>query len=359
MIYRRRYLQFNELVFDGYDMIAESEGGVDFKINSTEYSFGHGDYMPLKRNYLFAKAGNVSLTIKLRMKKLPCDVRPFYRDFAIGELTKPGKLWAVQNNQIVWAYAVLENYSEDESSPSNRLDIDVDFFLPEGVWHKANKHKTFLIPYDVCAFMDCKKFRVIDDCNCCEACGEKEIQKRRDESCDCCCEGDLSKEMALCYNLGKIQDFYSYCRSSYQIVYDCEKGEELFGYEYLGYKLCVEDSCEDSVIAGQFFSDTDIPTDRVDIAIKGKMHNPWIEINGNRNIIEGDYDGTLAINHDGTVYYYQDCCETLLDPSKWVIPTTNDDYGWEVHQGFNDVVVHLNACCGVSCVYIQVDSLTI
>ena len=358
MKYTRRYLQFNELVFDGYDMIQDSDGGVGFKINSTEKSFGHGSYLPLKSDYLFAKEQSVSMTVILRMKKLPCDVRPFYVDFAIGQISKPGKLWRVQNGQLMWAQAVVENFEPHDDARENQFSFDIDFILPEGVWHKADKQKTFLVPYDVCTFMDCKGFHTYQPCcdNACMTCSEKAIIERRENSCDCCCEG-LSKDMALCYNLGKITEFYNRCSSSYQIVYDCEKAEEFFGDRYMGYKFCVEDYCEDSIIAGTFYSDTDIPTTGVEIYLRGKLHNPWIDINGVKNIITGDYDGTLHILPNGDVYYIDVCCETLLKPSVWVVP--DGEYGWTVNQGMNSVIVHLNACCSVACVYIQVDSLSL
>lgn len=357
MKYTRRYLQFNDLVFDGYDMIQDSDGGVDFKVNSTEKSFGHGSYLPLKRNYLFAKEQSVSLTLKLRMKKLPCDARPFYVDFAIGELTKPGKLWKVQNGQIMWANAVVQNFTPQDDARDNQFEIDIDFLIPEGVWHKADKQKTFLAPYDVCSFMDCKNYRVVQPCcgDSCVMCDEKEIQQRRDDSCDCCCEV-LSKDMALCYNLGKIPEFYSRCASGYQLTYDCDLAQEFFGDEYLGYRFCIDDCCE-GIIAGNFYSDTDIPTDNISVILTGKMHNPWVTINDNRNIIQGDYDGTLTITESGDVYYNDGCCEKLLDPSVWVIP--EGEYGWEVHQGFNSLVVNMNVCGLSACAYVQVDALSI
>lgn len=355
MRYTRRYLQFNDLVFDGYDMIQDSDGGIDFKLNSTEKSYGHGSYLPFKGDYLFAKEQNISLTLTLRMKKLPCDVRPFYVDFALGELAKPGKLWKVQNGQIMWAYAAVQGINPDDNSRDNQFTIDIDFLIPEGVWHKADKNKTFLVPYNVCTFMDCKKYQVPEGC-CCEKCDTREINERRENSCDCCCEG-LSKDMALCYNLDKITDFYSRCASSYQLVYDCDLGEEFFGDEFLGNKMCVEDYCEDSVIAGQFYSNTDIPTTGVDIILKGNMVNPWVEINGVKNIISGTYNGTLHIMPNGDVYYLNDCCEEKLSPSVWVVP--DGDYGWTVKQGMNSVIVHLNACCSVACIYIRVDALSL
>ena len=110
MIYKRRYLQFNDLVLDSYDMLSESPHSVEFKGDTEEYGFGHGSYDPWKRDYLFVREQEVSLSITLRMLKLPCDVRPFYKQFAVKEISKPGKLWAIVNNEIMWAYARATSY---------------------------------------------------------------------------------------------------------------------------------------------------------------------------------------------------------------------------------------------------------
>ena len=112
------------------------------------------------------------------------------------------------------------------------------------------------------------------------------------------------------------------------------------------------------MISGRFYSETDIPTEDVTIIIDGKMHNPWITINGNTNIIEGDYEGALIIKSNGDVYYDNGCCEELLSPDVWVIPE-QDNYGWTVNPGMNSITVMLNECCGRSCVYIQADAITI
>lgn len=314
MNYTRRYLQFNDLVIDGYDMLVESNANVDFKGSGTEYSFGHGEYRPFKSDFLYVKAGSVSITLKLDMKKLPCEHRPFYRNFAVTELSKPGKLWAVQNNELVWAYAVSTGYSERRESLADTLEIELDISLPEGVWHKADKQRTFLRPYDVCTLFDCKGYRTVQPCttgDCCLECVSKKYDKAFEEDCRCCCCGQLVKEWALCYHLEEMQDFYKECMGLYQIEYNCEKGQDFFGDEYIGNKICASGTCE-NIIAGHFYSETDIPT-TADIILTGEMHNPSITINGNENTIKGDYEG-LRIESNGDIYSLDDgcCSETLL-----------------------------------------------
>lgn len=351
MIYRRRYVQFNDFVFDGYDMIRDdSDGSMSFKTTSTEYTYRHGNYVAFKKNHMIASQQTVSMTLKLRLKKLPCNMRQYYRDFAIGELTKPGKLWAVQNNELIWAYAYLTNYSELGSSERDTIEIDIDMVVYEGVWHKADKAKTFLKPYDVCSFLDCQGFKETPDpCkNCCTDCVEEHT-----EACCCDCSG-VEKDWALCY-FKDLQFFYKRCNAGYQIEYNCQKGQEFFGDDYLGTRLCDKGDCCDNIIAGQVYSDTDIPTDGITIILTGGAKNPWITINGNTNILEGEYDGTLTISPSGDVINTVDCCDTEVSPDKWVVPQGNS-YGWEIHRGNNQVSI---SSCGTRCAYIQVDSLTI
>lgn len=359
MIYTRRYVQFNNLVIDGYDMISDASTSNSTKIDTQTYSYRHGDYVAFKKPYMLFEAAEISMTLKLRMKKLPCDMRPFYRSFAIGELTKPGKLWAVQNGELVWAYAYLTGYDEVEDSVKDTLEIVVDFTAYEGVWHKADKQKTFLKPYDPCDFMICEHFQEIKPCenyntnfNCCTDCGLPKAEDLPHE-CDCCECDYLDPEMALCL-FDNFDDFYK-CNTGYQIEYNCRKGQEFFGDDFLGTKICQDNPCS-NIIAGQLYSDTDIPTSDVTIILSGGGKNPAITINDNTNVITGEYDGVLTIQPNGDVIHTKNCCDTVLDPSVWEVPPGNT-YGWEVHRGNNRFIV--NSCCGGACAYIQVDSKTL
>lgn len=364
MIYERRYVQFNDLVFDGVDMISDYDGDLSFKGSSTSYSFGHGSYRPFKMNYLFVDERNVSMTITLHMLKIPCEYRQYYNQYVLEELSKPGKLWCVKNGELLWALAAVESISEDYSNRQNILVYDVNFTIPGGVWHKADKQKTFLMPWNICSFMDCMGFETLQPCkgttaeDCCAVCESQKESKVHD--CSCCCEGQLTEGMALCYHLNDFESFYS-CSSQYQIVYDCDHAEKFNKEDFLGQKICVQDLCDSSVIAGLFYSETDIPTEDVTVIISGTMENPWIEINGNTNIIKGSYDGNLIIHSNGDVYYQTDeCCEPeLLDPSVWVIPEGNS-YGWTIYPRNNKLIIHLNTCCQSkrTCAYIQHDAIT-
>ena len=362
MKYERHYIQYNDLVFDYYDMISEDDDTTKYKYDSASYTFRNGDYVAHKQRGMLADAGNVSLTITLEMKKIPCDMRPYYTDFAISQLNEQGKLWAVQNNRIIWAYAFVDEINIIARPPKNTFQVDVDFVIPEGVWHKADYQKTFLVPYSSCDFLDCYGYHDIQPCketNCCN-CDTNE----REENCDCCeC---LEKDMALCYHMDEMQDFYS-CHNDYRIVYSCSYADKFFGdvysEEHMGQKFC---SCT-NVIAGRLYSDTNLPTHGVTITINGHAKNPIIEINGNRNLIHGNYPDGLVIYPDGSVYSHPGCMQCLKsvvlqddddnDIDLWVIPK-GMEYGWTIYPGYNRIVIDTGVCCGTVCAYIEVDSLT-
>lgn len=362
MIYSKRYLQFNDLVFDGYDMISDFDESTSFKGTGTSYSFRHGSYYPYKSTVVFAEEKSASMTIALHLNKIPCEYREYYVRFAEQELMKVGRLWAIKNNEIVWAWASARNISPIYTNRANYAEYDVEFVLPEGIWHKADKQRTFVLPYDVCVFMECKGYKTLNPCrdglegDCCEDIKWKQYEQAQEDKCFCCCVDAITKDMALCYHLDELQAFYS-CETPFQFVYDCDLAERFSKADHLGQRICTKDNCEDSVIAGRFYSETDIPTDNFTIVIEGKAKNPWITINGNTNIIEGEFDGTLTIKASGDVYYKHGNCEELLNPNAWVVPSGNN-YGWTIIPQWNSIVVHLNECCGRTCVYLQIDNIT-
>ena len=365
MIYRRHYLQYNDFVFDEFDMIAEDDSSASFKTFSQEYGFTHGAYSPYKRKGGLLRPSSVSMTITLRMNKLPCEYRPFYREFAVSQLTTQGRLWAVQNNTLVWAYAHITNLRESANARKGTVEFDVDFDLPEGVWHKADKMRTFLVPHDICSFMECYDYKEVRPCwgtttkDCCH-CGDTTSK----ESCHCCECDSVEKDMALCYREESagccengLQFFYD-CTNPYKIVYNCVAGEKFFGgfygADHLGEKICAE--C--GHVAGTFYSNTEIPTNKVKITIHGKVTNPVIEINDNANIIRGEYDGVLEINPDGSVYFSKDCMDCdPIDVENWVVPQ-GSEYGWTVNPGNNRFIM-TGTCCGTVCVYIEPDNLAL
>lgn len=344
MKFNRRYIQYNELVIDGYDMLNSSDStDTSFKGKSYKRTGANGSYRAFKARYLFVDETDVSMSLTLRMKKIPCDMRKFYRPFVIDQLSQPGKLWAVHNNELIWAYATVDSYSEITSDASDELSFDVNFVLYEGIWHKADQLSTFLVPYSPCYFLDCKGYHTEPALDCCVC------STPVNDGCECCeCR---HKEDALVYHMDDIQSFYD-CDVKYQIEVDCEAGARLFGDSYLGKKVCSKDACS-NIVAGRLWSGTDTETRQMTITLRGQMYNPAVEINGNVNMIKGEYDGELTIMPNGDVYY----CDCLLDPDVWMV--TSGVYGWSIYPGYNRVIVDFGTCCHEPCVYIKPDEITI
>ena len=206
MRYARHYVQFNELVFSEYEMIQEGSYSTSMKEYLQDYGFKHGSYSPSKSPYAFAKQTSLSVTFFLRMKKLPCDKRPFYKQFVMTQLMSRGKLWAVENNTLEWAYAYVVNMSELPTKRDDYIELDVDFSLPEGVWHKADKQKTFLVPFDICEFLETEvQARLLLRCFFLDDGLDLHLSACRSVSDDCClCAADqiFRKRVAV---LGKCQ----------------------------------------------------------------------------------------------------------------------------------------------------------
>jgi len=81
MFQTRKYIQFNDLVIDNYDMLASANLSGGFKTSTIPYSFTHGSYAPLKGRQQFSTEQSLSMTLKLNTKKLSCDQRKFYKKY--------------------------------------------------------------------------------------------------------------------------------------------------------------------------------------------------------------------------------------------------------------------------------------
>ncbi|MGH2096127.1 hypothetical protein ACQ10O_14035, partial [Enterococcus faecalis] len=67
------------------------------------------------------------------------DQKQFYKEFLYSELSKIGKLWAIENRGIIWTYAFVESFSEPYSIEKNTFSFDLNFILYEGIWHYADE----------------------------------------------------------------------------------------------------------------------------------------------------------------------------------------------------------------------------
>lgn len=361
MVYNKKFIQFNDLVFDTVSNMQSAAYTASAKTFASAYSFRHGDYMPFKNTHVLLNSSTVSMTLIFDLKMINCEERPLYIDFIREQLARHGKLWAVQNNTLLWAYATMTNYREDTNLFKDRYIVDVNFVLYEGVWHKADWLRTFLVPYDYCTFTECFAFPTYDPCtsNCCN-CVQNALTPC---NCECDC---VKKEDALCYNKDIIPSLYD-CDTGYRVIYSCTAAEKYFGDflddAHLGQKLCSSPTdCpgwnDSGLASGQFISRTDIPTENIRIRLHGEFKNLRIVINDNENVFKGELSGVVDIRPNGEVYNYElGCvCDEPLSVDTWAIPT-GMDYGWQVRQGANRVLIDAGTCCPF-CAWIESDDIT-
>lgn len=373
--YTRRYVQYNDLPFDNYEMLRSwDDTTVKFKQESSQYTFKHGSYVAFKSETMLVEETNVSMTILLEMQRLACDKRTYYRKYVLDNFNRPGKLWAVQNGELCWAYAYPENYSEAAStSLANSILIDIDFVLYEGIWHKANAFTTFLEPYDLCEDMEytpstdqCIEYndkKDADNCvnscvpkaKCSCTCESKPTMFDNDCGCDC---GAKDKRKNLCeVDLNLFYGSTGCDTTGYKIIEDCsayttESGETI-GTKFRG------EPCN-GYLSGKVYANTDVPTTDYEITVTGVFHNLYVAINGNGNYISGDYEGTLMFRGDGSIWYLNgDCGWQELPVSDYIIPD-GMDFGFTFNPGWNTFTIDAGACdCNhTMTAYINIDNIT-
>lgn len=348
----RRYLQYNDIIIASADELSSASLKWDTKGDTHEWSFGHGSYYPLKDEQLFLTEQNLSLSLNIDFRHFPRENRRFINDFMTMNLIKPGKLWAIQDGVLIWAYAYLESGGEEYEKYVGYLTKDVEFVLPEGYWHIAKKRRTFLLPYDSCNVTDCYDFRDIDDClSCCILCSTDAQNSCSTCFCDC---GDAVEENSLCGMKQEDLDQFSNCGKSYKIIYDCNAGRKIFGERDWGTKISKE-SLDSTLIAGRVHSNTILDTDRIDVVLTGEWQDPKITINDISITVKGDYNGWLKLRPDGTVYFTDDlCCD--FEPVNMDDIEYHQKRYFKVHFGKNRVIAE-NSCCGEASIYIDIDEI--
>lgn len=358
----RRYIQFNDLVIDTYEMLDSASYSVSTKTSGQSYSYANGDYVVYNQETQLTEAANLSMTLKLSTKKLSCEQVRYYKDYMLYQLIKVGRLWAIQGDRLLWAWAHVASYSEDVTTAEDSILVDVNFVIPQGNWYKADVMKVFLRPYEPCDFLECEDWRNIPECR--DLCGAHcpNCHMTGTSTCDVCnCGCEIAEtDLPLCAAEDKLEDFYKMCGNNYRILYDCKEGEKLYGEQMLGQKFCKKEICQ-SIISGMIYSDSLQETDDLTITIIGKFKNPYLTINGNGMFIDGEYDGIMTIKPNYEVYFRKDeeCCEDyLLDQDLVRIPD-GSYYGFDLHHGHNPFVLEVNECCSMSCIYFKIITTTI
>lgn len=360
---KRKYTQFNDLVFDDYDRTTDYSA--TFRVETSPRVYSSGDIPLLRSGTQHVDAQSLSLVVKINIKSLVCDERVLVKQYILTNLNKPGRLWAVEGDEILWAWAVVEDMEEITDSDLNYIQLTLNFLIWEGVWHKADPMKTFFYPYRLCDFNACNDYQTVRSrCNpggaegCIECNGACDSPATGCNRCHCNCEEPY---LTLCGDRQEaVRGLHSACSPEYRISYDCKLANRIWrAEELLGQKFCKSDWC-DSMLTVRFYSDTIQDTTGVSFTIKGYVKNPYLALNGNSLQINGEYDGLLTVTGGGEVYYQLDsCCEPEpLDPNMISIPL-GSTLGQTVHNGWNTLHIETNECCDMVCVFVKTDSITI
>lgn len=351
---KRRYLQFNELVFDSYEV--NIDYAVSFRSATVPYAYGSGSLPSVRKGTQLVGEQSLSLTIRQSTKDVPCDQYYLYKQYILTNITKPGRIWAVEGKNVLWAYAFVADYSELYDDGLGYFELSVDFVIWEGFWHRADKRKVFFYPYNTCHFNLGDDYQEeVGDC----CCGECPVDLGF--SCGKCLDECNSVVETLCESEAEIiPGLYTTCTPEYKLRYDCDLALKRWGEEGLwGNKVCKDAICEE-MIDGRFFSDTILDTNGIVLTITGKLKNPYLVLNENAVLIKGEYNGTLTVTGLGEMTYQTDpCCEPeALDPNLMEVPY-GSTFGMTVHHGWNTIHLETGDCCSMACVYYKIDAITI
>lgn len=360
----RRYLQYNDLVFDGMESINSSPSETTTtKYYSEPWLLQHGDYVASDEEPLLA-SHKLTLDLSIRTSNWDRNQVLSHVDFIKEQLVRRGKIWAMDSGgQIVYARAILDSYTPTNEwtfATDGYIQFSIELNLYEGLWHKADGNVTFLAPYNFCSFINTiSNCFVNSDCDACDM--PSHITEGYCEDCglQCC---DLNNAIPLCEAKGMAEcDFFDQCSSGWRIVHNCELGRETAGDErLLGNAYC--DLCVDGTYVFSFYADTVLKSTNNRITIQGSFSDPEISINGTKIKLNGVYKDTyISINSNGDILTFTDLFQLRCNEAKKVDYknlTFCDDDWWEIQGGQNQVIVR-----GITseqvCVYLDYERRTI
>jgi len=300
----RRYIQFRDLVLLGSNSVEAGDTPVTFKQpTSTDlgYKF-NGSRIPNLCKTRSVEAQTLTLDINISYKGLTGRQMRQFHDFVLSNLSGCGKIWAIDTGgTLIWAYAFVSSFTEQGVMPEKyTIKYSVDFLLWEGVWHKANPNKVYLQEYDVCDFRNSLNYDGTQpECpNCeCLSCSKNEPCVK----CDSLYDGDDVENLSLCENQDVLAKFYDECHAQYKVVEDCGGviGPEDYAKTY-GFQIALE-ACN-NMIYREFFSDTVLDTQGIEIHVVGRFSDPVIDLNGNAIKVTGDFYGDLMYSNGQWFY---------------------------------------------------------
>lgn len=364
---QKRLLQFNNLPIS-FGEIDDQTYTASFKGTSTPYTnYQHGSYFPNFGEYGVLNASQFEATLTFNFKDIACGDKPRYARFIKRQLAKSGKLWAVQNGgEIIWANARVLSINESVALiGDNSIKLSVIFELIDGYWVYAWKTRTFLAPYCVSRFIN------FDDQYCWEY-EEERCDITGQDRCLPCYTIDPEMNVdadykPLCsWTRTEITDALgSRCPQQFHIKYSCDLEKDYFCYDAGWgdkYKLNSKSPVNETVIS--YCSLTDLPTNIIQIRLRGTFVNPTITINDDTITLNGTYtEGTMVVVGFGVgvgLYRQRQNNRKEWDYVRSLVPNvtvTNIPY-FELNPGKNTIKITGNQMDKKSYAYIKPVEIT-
>lgn len=295
---QKRLLQFNNLPI-AYGEIDEQTYTASFKGEVQAYTnHQHGGYYPHLGEYGVLNVSQFDATIVFSFKDIACGDKPRYARFIKRQLAKSGKLWAVHNGgEIIWANARVVSVNESVAVPGdNTVRMAVTFELIDGYWVLAWKTRTFIAPYCVSRFIN------FDD----QYCWSYEDAKCDITGQDRCLpcfkyEPELNTDAdykPLCsYSRSELSDMLAgRCPQQFHIRYDCDLEKQWFCYDASwGNKYRMTNKNRYNTTTIDFCSMTDLPTNLIQIRLRGNYTDPTIRVNDDEVTVKGVFPEGTAL----------------------------------------------------------------
>lgn len=288
-VYPRLFLQYNDLVFSGTESVKTASLSGDYVISTLPKLFSHGSYANGSFYHGALLMGEQDLTLDLELPFAGMtrgQVRAYHKHIQ-DNLSRTGRIWAIDPGaKLVWAWAIPKHppYSDYEMKNGKTLGLQMDFLLPEGVWHLANTANVFLEPWGDCDFTD----ELDDDCT---------YQYKIDPT-ECCKCPDLKNWCEVCWNP------YDRCTNRYRIVYSEIEGEKRFGKLARGYQFMA-----DGMRTAGTFTSNGAHVSPVTVTLLGQWVDPRIEVNERTIRLIGHFDGKLVICGNKVTYFPGEPCQ--------------------------------------------------
>lgn len=342
----RRFIQYNDIVFEGTKSINSSPSEtITTKYSSSEYLLRNGSYVYTMDDQVLIKEDKISLELSIPTYDWNMEHVQAHQDFIKDNLLRRGKLWAIDTGgQLIWCNAILDSYSpvyEWHITNDSRLVFTVEFTNPEAVWYKADGYTTWLVDYGSCSFVNMLA-ECFQNATCDAFCNPARTGIGFCEGCGlACC--DLKDAFSLCELSDELyKDFFDECNGKWRIVHNCEYGRDIFGDEKLwGQAFC--DTCIDGIFTESFYADTVVKSKNITMTMQGTFENPTIQIGDTMVRLEGKFDdGYLQLSSDGTVLTFSDPFQLRCNEAKEIssnVLTLCDDDWWTIERGYNQVIV--------------------